>query len=94
MNKIKRLNTNKEKHKRIKLLTLFRKDGHCRYCSRIRGVAQKRLPCLKSVTDIINKGLAEIMSWKFYTGVAKEAKLKVRKFLVQIATFVEGTREN
>ena len=54
MKKIKRLNTNKEKHKRIKLLTLFRKDGHCRYCSRIRGVAQKRPPCLKSVTDIIN----------------------------------------
>ena len=40
-----------------------------------------------------NLGLALGMDSKFYTSVAKELKLKVRKFFTLIPTFVEGTRE-
>ena len=36
-----------------------------------------------------NLGLALVMALKFYTSVEKELKLKVRKFLRLILTFVE-----
>ena len=40
-----------------------------------------------------NLGLALGMDLKFYISVAKELKVKVRKFLGLIPTFVEVTRE-
>ena len=41
-----------------------------------------------------NLGLALGTSLKFYTSVAKGLKVKVRKFLELVPTFVEVTREN
>ena len=40
-----------------------------------------------------NLGLALVTNLKFYTNVAKELKLKVRKFWGLIPTFVEVTEE-
>ena len=40
-----------------------------------------------------NLGLALGTNWEFYTSVAKGLKLKVRKFLGLIPTFVEITGE-
>ena len=40
-----------------------------------------------------NLGLALSISLKFYSSVAKELKLKVRKFWELILTFIEVTRE-
>ena len=40
-----------------------------------------------------NMGLALGKNLKFYTNVAKELKLKIRKFWVLIPTFVEVTGE-
>ena len=41
-----------------------------------------------------NFRLALAMNLKFYTSVAKGLKVKVRKFLELVPTFVEVTREN
>ena len=43
--------------------------------------------------NLNNLGLALGMDLKFYISVAKELKVKVRKFLGLIPTFVEVTRE-